>query len=171
MGPRPTNANEIKQIEVIRGPASAVWGANAMSSIINVIALTPRELAASGGSSLTIGAGFFDRDVTGPGQRHRRPLLRQRHARASRERQVVLQAVRRVIVPGRAAAPHKRDPNSFNTPYPPYNDSGTSQPKFDARVNYELANSGKLVFSGGSPAPRASFTAASAPSTSIADRD
>jgi len=61
----PTNANEIKQIEVIRGPASAVWGANAMSGVVNVITLSPRELAASGGSSLTIGAGFFDRDATG----------------------------------------------------------------------------------------------------------
>ena len=33
----PTNPNEIKQIEVIRGPASAVWGANAMSGVVNVI--------------------------------------------------------------------------------------------------------------------------------------
>ena len=42
----PTNANEIKQIEVIRGPASAVWGANAMSGVVNVITKSPRELAA-----------------------------------------------------------------------------------------------------------------------------
>ena len=62
----PNNASEIKQIEVIRGPASAVWGANAMSGVVNVITLSPRELAAGGGrSTLTIGAGFFDRDATG----------------------------------------------------------------------------------------------------------
>src|SRR5262245_8776598 len=62
----PTNPNEIKQIEVIRGPASAVWGANAMTGVVNVITLSPRELAAlGGGDSLTIGAGFFDRDATG----------------------------------------------------------------------------------------------------------
>ena len=42
----PTNPHEIKQIEVIRGPASAVWGANAMSGVVNVITKTPRELAA-----------------------------------------------------------------------------------------------------------------------------
>src|SRR6187200_620870 len=56
----PTNPSEIKQIEVIRGPASAVWGANAMTGVVNVITLSPRELAATGrGESLTIGAGFF----------------------------------------------------------------------------------------------------------------
>ena len=43
----PTNPNDIRQIEVIRGPASAVWGANAMSGVVNVITRTPRELAAA----------------------------------------------------------------------------------------------------------------------------
>src|SRR5262245_45930584 len=33
----PTNPDEIRQIEVIRGPASAVWGANAMNGVVNVI--------------------------------------------------------------------------------------------------------------------------------------
>src|SRR6187399_1211153 len=61
----PTNANEIKRIEVVRGPASAVWGANAMSGVVNVILKTPRELATNGGESLTIGAGAFNRNVTG----------------------------------------------------------------------------------------------------------
>ena len=42
----PTNPNDIKQIEVIRGPASAVWGANALSGVVNVITKCPREVAA-----------------------------------------------------------------------------------------------------------------------------
>ena len=33
----PVNLNEVKQIEVIRGPASAVWGANALNGVVNVI--------------------------------------------------------------------------------------------------------------------------------------
>ena len=33
----PVNLDEIKQIEVIRGPASAVWGANALNGVVNVI--------------------------------------------------------------------------------------------------------------------------------------
>src|SRR5688500_19597147 len=47
----PTNLQEIKRIEVVRGPASAVWGANAMSGVVNVILKTPRELAREGGDS------------------------------------------------------------------------------------------------------------------------
>src|SRR5262245_27675616 len=41
----PTNPDEIRQIEVIRGPASAVWGANAMNGVVNVLTKTPREMA------------------------------------------------------------------------------------------------------------------------------
>src|SRR5436189_292606 len=58
----PTNPDEIRQIEVIRGPASAIWGANAMTGVVNVITRTPRELARSGkGTQLTIGGGSFNR--------------------------------------------------------------------------------------------------------------
>src|SRR5258705_94166 len=63
---QPTTPNDIKQIEVIRGPASAVWGANAMAGVVNVITRTPREMAAKGASNeFTIGAGAFNRNVTG----------------------------------------------------------------------------------------------------------
>jgi len=61
----PTSPHDIRQIEVIRGPASAVWGANAMTGVVNVITKTPRELAAEGGTALTIGIGAFNRNVTG----------------------------------------------------------------------------------------------------------
>src|SRR6185295_6667189 len=40
----PVDTTEIKQIEVIRGPASAVWGANAMTGVVNVITKSPREM-------------------------------------------------------------------------------------------------------------------------------
>jgi outer membrane receptor protein involved in Fe transport len=40
----PVNFSEIKQVEVIRGPASAVWGANAMYGVVNVISKSPREM-------------------------------------------------------------------------------------------------------------------------------
>src|SRR5687768_7578554 len=55
----PTNPSEIKQIEVVRGPASAVWGANAMTGVVNVITKSPRELAVDAGNSLTFGFGGF----------------------------------------------------------------------------------------------------------------
>ena len=54
----PVNLNEIKQIEVIRGPASAVWGANALYGVVNVITKSPREMQ---GTSATFGLGAFER--------------------------------------------------------------------------------------------------------------
>src|SRR3954452_3816252 len=47
----PVNLNEIKQVEVIRGPASAVWGANALNGVVNVITKSPREMQ---GTSFTL---------------------------------------------------------------------------------------------------------------------
>lgn len=50
----PVNTAEIKQIEAVRGPGSAVWGANAMTGVINVITKRPKEMV---GTSLLAGAG------------------------------------------------------------------------------------------------------------------
>jgi outer membrane receptor protein involved in Fe transport len=145
----PTNANEIRQIEVIRGPASAVWGANAMSGVVNVITMSPRELAVGGGSSLTVSAGFFDRDASGVDNGTGALFsVNGTHAEAVNDRwSYKLSAGYFTQDP--LPRPTGTIPNAFNTPYPPYANSGTSQPKFDARVDYDLANSGKLVFSGG----------------------
>jgi len=35
-------------------------------------------------------------------------------------------------------------PNAARTPYPPFTNQGTSQPKFDARVDYEIEGGGTL---------------------------
>src|SRR5262245_15220150 len=56
----PSNTNDIKQIEVVRGPASAVWGANALTGVVNILTKSPREAK---GFSAAINGGFFDRDV------------------------------------------------------------------------------------------------------------
>ena len=58
----PVNPNELKQVEVVRGPGSAVWGANAMNGVVNFISKTPREL---NGNSATIQFGAMNRDVEG----------------------------------------------------------------------------------------------------------
>lgn len=50
----PVDFDEIRQIEVLRGPGSAVWGANALAGVINVRTKSPRETP---GGSVTIGAG------------------------------------------------------------------------------------------------------------------
>jgi iron complex outermembrane receptor protein len=50
----PVNFAEIKQIEAVRGPGSAVWGANAMSGVVNLITKRPKEMV---GTSLVVGGG------------------------------------------------------------------------------------------------------------------
>jgi iron complex outermembrane receptor protein len=48
----PVQSTEIKQIEVVRGPGSAVWGANAMSGVTNVITQRPKDIV---GTEVVIG--------------------------------------------------------------------------------------------------------------------
>src|SRR5438874_13801785 len=55
----PANLSDVKQIEVIRGPASAVWGANAFTGVVNIITKSPWETP---GASVTLSAGMFSRD-------------------------------------------------------------------------------------------------------------
>jgi len=58
----PASTGEIKQIEVVRGPASAVWGANALTGVVNIITKPPRELAKEAVGSLTLTGGLINRD-------------------------------------------------------------------------------------------------------------
>ena len=61
----PTNFDDVEQIEVVRGPASAVWGANAMTGAVNIITRPPRE---SVGTTVTLTGGYIDRnDGSGAG--------------------------------------------------------------------------------------------------------
>jgi outer membrane receptor protein involved in Fe transport len=64
----PTNSSDIKQIEVVRGPASAVWGANALTGVINIITKSPREAAGPTGTSVTLTGGILDRNASPVGQ-------------------------------------------------------------------------------------------------------
>ena len=145
----PTNPHEIRQIEVVRGPASAVWGANAMGGVVNVITKTPRELAATGGRSFTVGVGTFDRDIEGREQSAGSLFyVNGSHAQAVDDRwsyKVSAGFFTQDPLPRPTGALN----NAFRTPYPAFDNEGTSQPKFDARVDYDLAGGGRVVLSGG----------------------
>src|SRR5687768_2859444 len=133
----PSNPREIKQIEVIRGPASAVWGANAMSGVVNVITKTPRELAARSPNALTIGAGAFNRSSQDV-DRDAGSLFYVNGAHAGAPNaQWSYKVSAGYFTQDPLPRPIGNIPNTFAspntapTPYPDYVNTGTSQPKFD----------------------------------------
>jgi iron complex outermembrane receptor protein len=143
----PVNPSEIKQIEVIRGPASAVWGANALTGVVNVITKSPRELV---GESLLVSVGTFGRDAAGV-ERSNGSLfsISGSHAAAPSDR-LAYKITAGFATQDALGRPAGVIPNPSNTPYPDYVNSGTSQPKLDVRVDLDAPDSGrKLVFAGG----------------------
>ena len=145
----PASANNIRQIEVIRGPASAVWGANAMNGVVNIITKTPRELAAQDGTTLTIGAGAFNRHVGDHGA-DSGPLfyVNGSHARAIDNRWAFRLSAG-YLTQDYLPRPTGTIANPFQTPYPSYMNRGTSQPKFEGRIDYDMAGGGTMIVSGG----------------------
>ncbi len=143
----PSNVDEIKRIEVIRGPASAVWGANALTGVINVITKSPREME---GTSLTLGYGTFDRDVTG------RSLSAGNlwYARATHAQAISDTLAYKISVGGYSSDAFARPvgalPNRTGTQYPNFANTGTSQPKLDVRLDYDAPDGAyRMQFSGG----------------------
>ena len=149
----PVNLNEIKQIEVIRGPASAVWGANAVNGVVNVITKSPREMQ---GTTAVFGLGSFtcpgcvdesDGTERDPGLlwyasgTHAQPI-NDRWAFKLSAGAYSQDALSRPsgIIPG--------SPGS-GTPYPPFANTGTMQPKFDARFDYDYPDGRLLSLSAG----------------------
>jgi len=142
----PVNLNEIKRIEVIRGPASAVWGANAMSGVVNVITKTPREML---GTSFAVGVGTFDTS-TGAAKDDAGMLwyLNGTHAGAISDR-VSFKLSGGYYTQDPFARPTGTIPNGGTTQYPTFVNQGTTQPKVDGRLDYSLDNGAYMTFAGG----------------------
>ncbi|MEL7060150.1 MAG: TonB-dependent receptor [Acidobacteriota bacterium] len=124
----PIDFREVSQIEVVRGPGSAVWGANALGGVVNLITKSPWELAGTtvqaGGGELStayasvthagaadtsgykISLSYFEQDA------YDRPTG---------------------FVPG------------TTTPYPPFENEGTEQPKLDLRWDRNFADGEQLL--------------------------
>jgi iron complex outermembrane receptor protein len=140
----PVNLTEVKQIEVIRGPASAVWGANAVYGVINVITKSPREMQ---GTSATFGLGAFER--TNDADAGSLWYVSGTHASAVNDRWAF-----KLSAGGYSQDPLSRPTGIIpgspppGTPYPPFTNRGTTQPKFDGRVDYD-SDQWKLSFTGG----------------------
>lgn len=142
----PVDTSEIKQVEVIRGPASAVWGANAMTGVVNVISKTPREMQ---GTTVGIRFGQFDRSpAAGRFEGGGLLAVNATHADAPTDR-FAYKLSMGIFMQEPLLRPTGFLPGTV-TPYPAFVNQGTRQPRFDARADYDLADGRrKLVVAGG----------------------
>ena len=146
----PVNFNEIKQIEVIRGPASAVWGANALYGVVNVIMKSPREMQ---GTSATLGFGGFDRG--GEADAGALWYVSGTHAQAINDRWAYKisaggysqDALARPT--GTVPCDQPEVCTQARATYPPFTNEGTAQPKLDARADYDFPDGRTLSLAGG----------------------
>jgi len=156
----PVNLNEIKQVEVIHGPASAVWGANAVNGVVNVITKAPREMR---GTSFTLGLGGFDRSTDacdadptcvkqGAGTLF---YVSGTHAQAVNDRWAFKVSggayTQDPLARPRGTIPCDNPDVCFGTKNqsPAFTNQGTTQPKFDGRVDYDYPDGKRLSLSGG----------------------
>jgi iron complex outermembrane receptor protein len=160
----PTNPGDIRQIEVIRGPASAVWGANALTGVVNVITKTPREAP---GTNVTLTGGWFSRDAgstrdLGVGAAYGANVT---YANAPTDRlsykfsggyyhsdpfarptgQIPLVTDPRDPAQTVGGAPYPADRSGM---LGAFQNSSTSQPKFDARIDQETTG-GLITYAAG----------------------
>ncbi len=162
----PTSLEDVEQIEVVRGPASAVWGANAMTGAVNIITKPPRE---SVGTTVTLSGGYIDRnDGSGVGlgagsmfganatvTRAPSDRLSYRVSAGYFTSDAFSRPVGRIPVSDDPRQPGQTVGGSF---YPldsaavgfgtGFANRGTSQPKFDVRVDHELSDA-TITYSGG----------------------
>ena len=161
----PANLSDIRQIEVIRGPASAVWGANALTGVVNVITKSPRQAP---GTTVSLTGGFFDRDAgstagKGVGKLFGANATVARAPNAIWSYRVSAGYFNSDPLPrptGRIPLiQDPRDPTATvgGAAYPSdgagplgtaFENEGTSQPKFDARVDQEIKG-GRITYQGG----------------------
>ncbi len=148
----PVDMSEIAQIDVIRGPASAVWGANAMTGVVNVITKTPREIDST---SVTFGFGAINRDAPG-NELDTGGLFRVNatHAQAVNDRWAYKVAAgffsMDALPRPTGTIPLDPDRGTGGAPYPPFPNDGTVQPKFNIRVDYDNPDGRqKWIFDGG----------------------
>ncbi len=162
----PANQGDIEQIEVVRGPASATWGANAMTGAVNIITRAPRD---SVGTTVSMSAGWIDREAgstAGQGAgtmfgsnatitRAPSDTLAYRISAGYFQSDAFPRPTGQVPV---IADPRVEGRTVGGATYPldgagpfgaAFANRGTSQPKFDVRVDQELANGGQLTYSGG----------------------
>lgn len=125
---------DLERVEVVNGPASAVWGANAMSGVVNLITRAPRD---SQGTTLDLRFGRFDRNVPG-GDQDAGSLLSGTltHARAVSDT-LAYRVSASFTQQNAFARPQGEIPNDTGTLYPAVDGLDTRLPKVDVRVDWD----------------------------------
>jgi outer membrane receptor protein involved in Fe transport len=160
----PLDTMDVEQIEIVRGPASAVWGANAFTGVVNVLTRAPRTAQ---GSNVMLSYTSFERDAgstieAGGGSAYaattslssaisERLAYRISGGYSASDpfpRPVgVLPLVPHPLQPatlvggGELPADEQGDPGEFRN-------RGTTQPRVDLRVDQEVGN-GRLTYGAG----------------------
>ena len=148
--------NDIEQIEVVRGPASAMWGANATTGVVNMVTRAPRD---SQGLECAINGGLFARSADAGGTGGLGGLSI-RWADAPSDTFAY-----RISAGVSASDPFERPKGlipEVATPVEPqvmvgggsfedvpYDNNGTLQPKLDLRIDQELEGEGRLLYAAG----------------------
>jgi outer membrane receptor protein involved in Fe transport len=155
----PVNPSDIKQIEVVRGPDSAMWGANATTGVVNIITKTPRE--APGGTIVLTGGGFSRNAGTTAGEGPGAVFgVNASFAQAPNDRWSYRLSAgyfdSEALPRPTGQLPVTTSPldptltvggGSFDQVA--YTNQGTKQPKLDLRVDQELGGGGRVSYSAG----------------------
>ena len=153
----PMDIDDAKRIEVVQGPASAVWGADALTGVVNVLSRPPREDL---GTRLRLSYGLFGRDAgqkagSDPGTTWG---LAVNHARtlgakwALRLNAGYLDSDAWPRPAGKVPeGTHPLDPTEHTggADYPPFQSRGTQQPRVSVRVDQELEEGARLIYEAG----------------------
>jgi iron complex outermembrane receptor protein len=147
---------DIEQIEVVRGPASTMWGANAATGVVNMVTRAPRtsqglEFAVIGGAvSRNEAAGgtgamgsFNVRWADAPTDKLAYRLSAGVYYSDPLERPTGM--IPEVYTP--IAPPVLVGGGSYEDV--PYDNNGTLQPKFDLRIDQELEGEGRILYAAG----------------------
>jgi len=147
---------DIEQIEVVRGPASAMWGANAATGVVNIVTRNPRD---SQGLHFSIDGGLLARNSAAGGTGY------MGSASVSYADAPSDSVAYRITAGYYQSDPFERPTGNLEvveTPIKPavtvgggsfddvvYRNQGTKQPKFDLRVDQELGGDGKIMYQAG----------------------
>jgi iron complex outermembrane receptor protein len=144
----PVDTSQIEKIEVVHGPASAIWGPNAQTGVVNIITKTPAELS---GTSVSFSAGVFDRATEqNNGQLYSTNFT---HGQILNDR-LSLKVSGGIFDQDPLSRPVGNIPvdserGTGGAAYPTFENLETTQPKFDIRLDQQLMETARLSYSGG----------------------